>query len=113
MRFSGSASERAMALAGQSTAPSPRFEATLAAAQIKAKLGKGPQAREELESMLASARKSGYRSYEFEARLALGEIDVWAGSASAGSHLTALERDARAQGLLLIANQAHALSQAK
>jgi eukaryotic-like serine/threonine-protein kinase len=108
-----SAAERAMALAGQSTAPSPRFEATLADAQIKAKLGKGPQAREELESMLASARKSGYRSYEFEARLALGEIDVWAGSASAGAHLTALERDARAQGLLLIANQAHALPRGK
>jgi tetratricopeptide (TPR) repeat protein/TolB-like protein/predicted Ser/Thr protein kinase len=108
-----SAAERAMTLAGQSTAPSPRFEATLADARIKAKLGKGGQAREELESMLASARKSGYRSYEFEGRLALGEIDLWSGSASAVARLTALERDARAQGLLLIANQAHALSQAK
>jgi eukaryotic-like serine/threonine-protein kinase len=107
------AAERAMALAGQSTAPSPRFEATLAEARIKAKLGNWTQAREELESMLASARKSGYRAYEFEARLALAEIDRWSGSASAGAHLTALERDARAQGLVLIANQAHALSQAK
>jgi len=63
--------------------------------------------------MIASARKSGYRYYEFEARLALGEIDLGSGSASAGSHLTTLEREARAQELLLIANQAHALSQAK
>ena len=102
-----------MTLAGQSTAPSPRFEATLADARVKAKLGKWAQAREELESMLASARKSGFRSYEFEARLALGEIDQWSGSTSAVAQLTALERDARAQGLLLIANQAHALSQAK
>jgi eukaryotic-like serine/threonine-protein kinase len=108
-----SAAERAMMLAGQSEAPSPRFEATLADARIKAKLGKWAQAREELESMLASARKSNYRSYEFEARLALGEIDLWSGSTSAVAQLTALERDARAQGLLLIANQAHALSQAK
>jgi len=108
-----SAAERAMTLAGQSTAPSPRFEAILADARVKAKLGKGGQAREELESMIASARKSGYRSYEFEGRLALGEIEQWSGSASAGAHFTALERDARAQGLLLIANQAHALSQAK
>ena len=108
-----SAAERAMALSGQSTAPLPRFEATLADARVKAKLGKWAQAREELESMLAAARRSGYRSYEFEARLALAEIDLWAGTTSAVAQLTALERDARAQGLLLIANQAHALSHAK
>jgi tetratricopeptide (TPR) repeat protein len=108
-----SAAERAMALAAQDTAPLPRFEATLADARVKAKLGKWAQAREELESMLTSTRKSGYRYYEFEARLALAEIELWSGSASARAHLAALERDARAQGLLLIANQAHALSQAK
>ena len=108
-----SAADRAMTLTGQSAAPSPRFEATLADARVKAKLGKWAQAREELESMIASARKSGYRYYEFRARLALAEIEQWSGSASAGAHLIALERDARAQGLLLIANQAHALSQAK
>jgi tetratricopeptide (TPR) repeat protein/predicted Ser/Thr protein kinase len=108
-----SAAERAMTLARQSASPSPRFEATLADARVKAKLGKTAQAREELESMLASARKSGYRHYEFEARLALAEIEQWSGSPSARAHLTALERDARAQDLLLIANQAHALSQAK
>jgi hypothetical protein len=106
-----SAAERAMALSRQGEAPSPRFEATLADSRIKAKVGKWAQAREELQSMLASARKSGFRSYEFEARLALGEIELWSGSASAIAHLTALERDARAQGLLLVANQAHALSQ--
>jgi eukaryotic-like serine/threonine-protein kinase len=106
-----SATERAMVLLGQSAAPSSRFEATLADARVKAKLGKSAQAREELESMIASARKSGYRCYEYEARLALGEIERWSGSASAVTHLTALERDARAKGLLLIANQARALSQ--
>jgi hypothetical protein len=63
--------------------------------------------------MLISARKSGYRSYEFEARLALGEVEQGTGSASAAARLSALERDARAQGFLLIANQAHALSQAR
>ena len=76
---------------------SPRFEATLADTRVKAKLGKTAQAREELESMLASARKSGYRHYEFEARLALAEIEQWSGSPSARAHLTALERDARAR----------------
>ena len=102
-----SAVSKAMALSQQTAARSARFEATLAEARVNAKSGKWAQAREELESMLGSARKFGY-----QARLALAEIDLWAGSASAPEHLAALERDARAQGFLLIANQAHALAKA-
>jgi hypothetical protein len=108
-----SAAEKAMALAEKSTDPTTRFEAVLADARVKAKMGKWAQARAELDSMLASARKFGYRAYEFEGRLAQGEIDQSAGSASAAAHLTALERDARAQGFLLMADQARALSQAR
>ena len=107
-----SAVSKAMALSQQTAARSARFEATLAEARVNAKSGKWAQAREELESMLGSARKFGYRPYEYQARLALAEIDLWAGSASAPEHLAALERDARAQGFLLIANQAHALAKA-
>ena len=93
-----SAAERAMALVGKSAAPSPRFEATLADAPIKAKLGKWAQAREELDPL---PHESGYR-----ARSSAFLADYL-------PQLTALERDARAQGLLLVANQAHALSPAK
>ena len=106
-----SAATRAMALSQQTTGrPAARFEVTLADARVNAKSGKWAQAREELESMLSSARKFGYRSYEYQARLALAEIDLWAGSASAPAHLAVLERDARAQGFLLVANQARALA---
>jgi serine/threonine protein kinase/tetratricopeptide (TPR) repeat protein len=105
-----SAVSKAMALLPQTAGRSARFETTLAEARVNAKSGKWAQAREELESMLISARKFGYRPYEYQARLALAEIDLWAGSASAPEHLAALERDARAQGFLLIANQAHALA---
>jgi eukaryotic-like serine/threonine-protein kinase len=107
-----SAVSRAMALSQQTAGRSARFEATLADARVNAKSGKWAQAREELESMRNSARKFGYRPYEYQARLALAEIELWAGSASAPAQLAALERDARAQGFLLVANQAHALANA-
>ena len=40
--------------------------------------------------MLASARKFGYRSYEYEARLVLAEIELQSHSAAARPHLAAL-----------------------
>ena len=83
----------------------------LADARVKARSGKAGEARKELDSMLASARKFGYRPYEYQARLALAEIELWSGSSSAGAHLAALETEARTHGLLLVANQAHALLQ--
>ena len=105
------AADKAMSLSGQAPGPTSRFEAVLADARVMAKLGKWAEARRELESMLATARKFGYRSYEYQARLALGEIDLWSGAKDAAGRLAALENDARAQGLLLVANQAHALAQ--
>jgi len=113
LREAQSAAEKAMALSGQNTGATPRFEAVLAEARVRARLGKWAEARQELESMLATARKFGYRPYEYQARLALGELDLWSGSAGAAGRLSAIETDARAQGFLLVANQAHALSQAK
>jgi hypothetical protein len=61
--------------------------------------------------MLASARKFGYRSYEYEARLVLAEIELQSHSAAARPHLAALEKDAKEHGLLLIANHAQAVAQ--
>jgi len=101
---------KAIALSRQTPGLPPRFEAVLADARVKARVGKWAEAHHELESVLASARKFGYRPYEYEARLALAEIELWSGSASARAHLTSLETDARAHGLLLVANQAQELS---
>jgi tetratricopeptide (TPR) repeat protein len=108
-----SAAEKAIALSRQSTVVNSRFEAVLADARVKAKLGKWAEAREELESMIASARRFGYRPFEYQGRLALGEIELWSGSSVAVAELNALERDARALGFLLVADQAHALSQVR
>jgi tetratricopeptide (TPR) repeat protein len=104
------AAAKAIALSQQTPGLPPRFEAMLADALVKARLGKSAEARHELETMLATTRKFGYRPYEYEARLALAEIELWSGSASAVAHLTALENDAKANGYLLVANQARDLS---
>ena len=104
-----SAAERALALSHQSTDRTPRYEAAFADARVKAKSGKSADARKELEATLSSASKFGYRLYEYEARLTIGEVDLASGSATAQSYLSALEKDARAHGALLIANEAQAL----
>jgi len=47
--------------------------------------------------------------YQFEARLALGQIEMQSGKSSAGRpHLETLEKDARAKAYFLIARKAAA-----
>jgi hypothetical protein len=87
----------------------PHFEVILAEARVNAKSGKTADALQSLQSLLSSARKSGYRLYELQARLAIAEIEIQSGAASAREHLSALEKDARQHGALLIANQAQEL----
>ena len=92
---------------------SQRYEATIADARVKARLGNLAAARNGLTAMIASTQKAGNRIYELLARLALVEIDADSGAASAGVHISALEKDARARGIGLVADQAHALLSAK
>jgi serine/threonine protein kinase/tetratricopeptide (TPR) repeat protein len=62
-----------------------------------------------LEATLAEATRLGFVPYQYEARLALGELEMNSGQTTAGrAHLTALEKDARAKGFLLIARKAAA-----
>ena len=103
------ATTKAAALARQSTLQGPLYEVTLADSRVKARSGKTAEGLQELQTMLSSARKFGYRLYEYQGRLAIGEIEIWAGSAAAGGHLAALEKDAREHGAGLIAAQSHAL----
>jgi hypothetical protein len=104
---------KAVTLSRQAAGQTPRFEATLTDARIKARSGKAAEARQQLEAMLVVTRKFGYRLYELQARLAMGEIELWSSSGSALPDLAALEVDARARGAGMIANQAHALQHAK
>jgi tetratricopeptide (TPR) repeat protein len=103
------ATARSISLAKQTTAPAPGYESVLADSRVKAKSGKTADALKELEAPLASAKKIGYKLYEYQIALAIGEIESGSGSASARPRLTALEKDARAQGALLFAGQAQAL----
>jgi len=79
-RKAATAATHSVALSRQGASETARFEATLADSRVKAKLGKGVEARQELETMQTSARKFGYRIYEYQARLAMGEIELWAGN---------------------------------
>jgi len=107
------AASHAVILARQATGETPRFEAALADSRVKAKLGKVSEGRHQLESEISSAHKLGYRLYELQLRLALGEIKLQEGSPSARNDLAALEADARALGAIQVANQARALRQSK
>ncbi len=108
-----SAVDEARVLARKVAAPATGFEVTLASSRIKARSGDWKQGRPELEQMIVSTKKFGHRTYEYEARLALAEIDLWSRSPDARMHLQALEKDARTAGFLLVANQAQALLQEK
>jgi tetratricopeptide (TPR) repeat protein len=103
------AASKAAELVRQTSQQTPHYEVALAESRVKAHAGKTPEALRELQTALASARKFGYRLYELQIQLAIGEIELAAGSGSARAHLTALEKDARARGALLIADQAQAL----
>jgi len=103
------AAAKAIKLSQSGPGQAARYEAAFADARVKAKLGKTAEARKELEAVQSSTHKLGYRLYEYQARLAIGEIDLWSGSPSAGAYLAALEKDAREHGAGLVADQAHAL----
>jgi eukaryotic-like serine/threonine-protein kinase len=104
---------KALTLAQQTLGKTPRFEAVLADARVKAKAGLAPEARKELEGVLAETRKYGYLSYELQTQLALCEVELAAGDATAHARLSALETESKTHGLILVANQARMLDQRK
>jgi tetratricopeptide (TPR) repeat protein len=70
-------------------------------------------AKGNLNSALTEAKKFGYIVFQFEARLALGQIEMESGGATDGrTRLEALRKDATAQGFLLIARKAAAAAKA-
>ena len=89
-----------------------RLKLALATASVRAASGRPADqaaASNILEAMLAQAKKHGFVGYQLEVRLALGEIEVKSSQIAAGrARLTALEKDARAKGFLLIARKAAA-----
>jgi tetratricopeptide (TPR) repeat protein/TolB-like protein len=89
-----------------------RLQLAIVAASVRA-LSAAPVDRaaagRSLEATLAEATRLGFVPYQYQARLALAEIELKAGHSAAGrARLVALEKDARAKGFLLIAQKAAA-----
>jgi tetratricopeptide (TPR) repeat protein len=63
-------------------------------------------AREDLQSVIATAHGRGYVTFEFEARLALGELEMQANPSLGRSAVEALERETHERGLERISREA-------
>jgi hypothetical protein len=80
---------------------------SISAAKVRAANGAYAEAVKNLEAAIVDATKLGYIGYQFDARLALGELEIKSGnSAAARASLSALEKEARDKGYLSIARQA-------
>jgi len=102
-----SAAQRAVSLAQQGSDRPPRLLTTMVEARTQAANGKTAEATKTLQNVLAEATRYGYLSYQFETRLALGEVEMTSGHAAAGrAWLEALEKDALAKGFIRIARKA-------
>ena len=103
--------QREIDLAAKPALMSPRrtvhLTYVITTALVRAATGATPEAIKTLNAIVAEATTYGYLSYQLEARLALGEIEMKSGRTVAGhSRLAALEKDATAKGFLLIARKA-------
>jgi ATP/maltotriose-dependent transcriptional regulator MalT len=103
------ASARAENLASKSNNGSLRLTVAITTASIRAAAGETAKAAKDLAGVAAEARRSGLTPLEFEARLALGEIELNAGDFQAArNQLTQLGRDAVRKGYKHIADRAAA-----
>jgi tetratricopeptide (TPR) repeat protein len=83
----------------------------ITAARIQTALGAFKKANAMLSSTVAETKKTGFLGYEFDARLALGEIEMKSDQTSLGrARLARLEKDARAKGFLLIVRKTAAVA---
>jgi eukaryotic-like serine/threonine-protein kinase len=89
-----------------------RVKFRIAAARARAAITRNADAKKDLEGALAEATRLGLSQYQFEARLALAEMEMKSRETAGGrAHLQTLEKDATAKGFLLIARKARAAQQ--
>jgi DNA-binding winged helix-turn-helix (wHTH) protein/tetratricopeptide (TPR) repeat protein/TolB-like protein len=85
----------------------------IVAARVKAASGKLAQAQSNLDATLKEATETGFVTYQLEARLALGTLEMKSGDPSAGrEHLRELGRSAGSRGFGAIAREALAAASA-
>lgn len=99
--------DHASSLAAQANDPNLKLMVAIGKARIDAASGKNEDALKVLASAQKEAHTSGLVAIEFEARLAIGQIEMKAGkSASGRTTLQTLARESRAKGFNLIAAKA-------
>lgn len=83
-----------------------RISFLITAGRVLAATGDIPAGVRYLKSGLADSSRLGYLGHELEAGMALGEVDMKSGNTDLGrTRLTALEKEARANGYQLIASK--------
>jgi tetratricopeptide (TPR) repeat protein len=79
----------------------------IAGARIATASGDSADSRKILGEALAEATKANLLYFQYDARLALGELEIKSGNMAAGrARLATLEKDAKGKGFLLIARKA-------
>lgn len=85
------------------------FDIGIVSARILAQTHDPAEAEKQLNLLLDESTRDGLVSYQFEIRLALGEIEMKSGKTASGmARLKSLEKDATAKGFLLVAHKAKA-----
>ena len=101
--------EAAKSLAGHTQNRLARLQFDLAYARVLLASNQPQLSRAQLEKILKDARDHGFAGIEFEARLALAELEKKSGHVSASrTELAALESSARSKGFGLMARKAAA-----
>jgi TolB-like protein len=96
----------------ESSNPAVRLAVRTTASIIQVALGDKRTAANTLRSVIVESQRSGLPGLAFEARLALGEVEIASGLVSAGrTRLAALEKEAGAKGYTWIAQRAREAAQ--
>jgi eukaryotic-like serine/threonine-protein kinase len=100
---------RAKALTNKSEERHVITAVRIAGARVTAASGQQEEALKTLEDVVSEMTQLGLVELQFDARLAIGEVERKAGKADASrAHLEALEKDASAKGFLLFARKSRA-----
>lgn len=84
-----------------------RLLVAIAAARVATASGEFADARRRLDAALAEATTANLLYYQYDSRLALGELEIKSGKTAAGhARLAALEKESRHKGFLLVARKA-------
>ena len=102
---------KARALTGKSEERHVITSVAIAAARVAAASGRRDEALRSLADVVVEMTRLGLVELQFDARLAIGEIEMKAGKTAEGrAHLETLEKDATAKGYLLFVHKSEAAS---